>query len=564
MKVVILAGGLGTRLSEETQVKPKPMVEIGEQPILWHIMKIYGEQGITEFVICLGYKGYVIKEYFANYFLHNSDVTFDLRGTGHGGPPEHGRAVAGDAGGHRRGDADRRPPQARRAVRRPTSRSCMTYGDGVADIDIDGSARLPRGAGPAGHGHRRAAARAASAPCDSTRTATCVQDFVEKPEGDGGWINGGFFVLEPAAARLHRRRRDAVGARAAGGAGARRPAGRLPAQRLLAADGHAARQAHSRGAVGERRRAVEALVMFGGDIRRPARLRHRPHRVQGVVAELLARCELGADVTGYALEPPTEPSLFDALGLAGLVRRPRRRRRARRRARSSDESARSATGDRVPPGRAAASCARATSEPRATFDTNVMGTVNLLEAVRALRLRRGAVVVVTSDKCYRNRETAARSARTTRWAAATRTAPARAAPSSSRRPTRRASSAPARAALATARAGNVIGGGDWAPDRIVPDCVRALAAGRPIEVRNPDAVRPWQHVLEPLAGYLLLGARSGGRRARLRGRVELRPCRRGGRADRALGGRAVHRGVGLRRSGSTPAAGVPSHTKRMR
>ena len=115
------------------------------------------------------------------------------------------------------------------------------------------------------------------------------------------------------------------------------------------------------------------------------------------------------------------------------------------------------------------------------------------------------------------------------------------------------------AAVATARAGNVIGGGDWAPDRIVPDCVRALTAGRPIVVRNPDAVRPWQHVLEPLAGYLLLGAALLDDGARLRGRVELRPCRRGRRPDRALGRRAVHRGVGRRVRGSLrrPASAQP-------
>ena len=104
-KAVILAGGLGTRLTEETETRPKPMVEIGGKPILWHIMKIYSAHGINDFVVCLGYKGYVIKEYFANYFLHMSDVTFDIARQRDGGPPAQRRAVAGDAGRHRRGDA---------------------------------------------------------------------------------------------------------------------------------------------------------------------------------------------------------------------------------------------------------------------------------------------------------------------------------------------------------------------------------------------------------------------------------------------------------------------------
>ncbi len=110
MKAVILAGGYGSRLSEETTLRPKPMVEIGGKPILWHIMKIYAAHGIEDFVICLGYKGYVIKEYFANYYLHTCDVTLRPRAREHGGPPLGNRAVARDARGHRRGEHDRRAP----------------------------------------------------------------------------------------------------------------------------------------------------------------------------------------------------------------------------------------------------------------------------------------------------------------------------------------------------------------------------------------------------------------------------------------------------------------------
>ena len=112
MKVVILAGGLGTRISEESYLKPKPMITIGEQPILWHIMKYYSSFGFHDFVICCGYKGHIIKEYFADYYLHRSDVTFDFRAKPHDGPPECGRALAGDSGGHRVKYPDRRPGKA--------------------------------------------------------------------------------------------------------------------------------------------------------------------------------------------------------------------------------------------------------------------------------------------------------------------------------------------------------------------------------------------------------------------------------------------------------------------
>ena len=195
MKVVILAGGLGTRLSEETQVKPKPMAEIGEHPMLWHIMKIYGEQGFTEFVVCLGYKGYVVKEYFANYFLHNSDVTFDLQGQGmevHQNTVEPWRVTLVDTGaGTQTGGRLRRV-----APYVGGETFMMTYGDGVADIDLDALLRFHEEQG------RLATVTAVRPPgrFGSLRldaAGTCVRDFVEKPEGDGGWMNGGFFVLEP-------------------------------------------------------------------------------------------------------------------------------------------------------------------------------------------------------------------------------------------------------------------------------------------------------------------------------------------------------------------------------
>ena len=156
MKVAILAGGLGTRLAEETQVKPKPMAEIGEHPILWHIMKIFGEQGFDEFVVCLGYKGYVVKEYFANYFLHNADVTFDLRGREmdvHENAVEPWRVTLVDTGAETQTGG--------RLKRSPTylggERFMMTYGDGVADIDLAALLAVHEAQGRSGDGHGSAA-----------------------------------------------------------------------------------------------------------------------------------------------------------------------------------------------------------------------------------------------------------------------------------------------------------------------------------------------------------------------------------------------------------------------
>ena len=201
MKAVILAGGLGSRLSEETVLRPKPMVEIGGKPLLWHIMKIYAAHGIDEFVVCLGYKGYVIKEWFANYALHSSDVTFDMR-TGemevHRSTIEPWRVTLVDTGtdtqtggrlrrvlGHLEGERD----------------FCFTYGDGVADLDVGALIAHHR----AGGAH---ATLTAVQPAGRYGTLDLhgdrVTSFQEKPRGDGGWINGGFFVLGPAVAEhLH-------------------------------------------------------------------------------------------------------------------------------------------------------------------------------------------------------------------------------------------------------------------------------------------------------------------------------------------------------------------------
>jgi glucose-1-phosphate cytidylyltransferase len=194
MKAVILAGGLGTRLSEETGIRPKPMVEIGGLPILWHILKIYSHHGINDFIICCGYKGYMIKEYFANYFLHTSDVTFDMqenRMQVHQSVAEPWRVTLIDTGDHT-GTGGRLTRVAK--YLEGEEAFCMTYGDGVSNLDITAEIAFHRS-----HG------------CAVTLTAvqpparfgglgldgTAVSAFQEKPRGEGGWINGGFFVLSP-------------------------------------------------------------------------------------------------------------------------------------------------------------------------------------------------------------------------------------------------------------------------------------------------------------------------------------------------------------------------------
>jgi glucose-1-phosphate cytidylyltransferase len=193
MKAVILAGGLGSRLSEETTVKPKPMVEIGGKPMLWHIMKMYSAHGINDFVICLGYKGYVIKEYFANYALHTTDVTFDMQQGSmevHESSTEPWRVTLVDTGeGTMTGGRLRR---VRRYVEGESF--CFTYGDGVGDVDLAAVAEFHRSKGKlATVTTVQPPGRFGSLILGSDE----VRGFQEKPKGDGGWINGGFFVLEP-------------------------------------------------------------------------------------------------------------------------------------------------------------------------------------------------------------------------------------------------------------------------------------------------------------------------------------------------------------------------------
>jgi glucose-1-phosphate cytidylyltransferase len=195
MKAVILAGGLGTRISEETHLKPKPMIEIGGKPILWHIMKVYSAHGINDFIVCCGYKGYVIKEYFANYFLHTSDVTFDMKNNRmevHERYAEPWRVTLVDTG--EESMTGGRLKRIENYVRDEEA-FCFTYGDGVADINIVKLIEFHQ------H-HGKLATITAVQPAGrygalDLRSENKVGGFIEKPQGDGGWINGGFFVLSP-------------------------------------------------------------------------------------------------------------------------------------------------------------------------------------------------------------------------------------------------------------------------------------------------------------------------------------------------------------------------------
>lgn len=195
MKVVILAGGLGTRISEETQVRPKPMVEIGGKPILWHIMKIYSHYGLNDFIICCGYKGYLIKEYFANYFLHMSDVTFDMvsnRMEVHQHHAEPWRVTLIDTG-----EQTMTGGRLKRVARyiQDDDAFCFTYGDGISDIDITALVAFHRAQGTL------ATLTAVYPPSRfgvlDIQTHHRVASFEEKPKCESGMINGGFFVLAP-------------------------------------------------------------------------------------------------------------------------------------------------------------------------------------------------------------------------------------------------------------------------------------------------------------------------------------------------------------------------------
>jgi glucose-1-phosphate cytidylyltransferase len=192
MKAVLLAGGLGTRISEEIASRPKPMIEVGGKPIIWHIMKMYAAHGINEFIVCCGYKGYVIKEYFANYFLHQSDVTIDMATNNievHHKKAEPWKITLVDTG-----EETQTGGRLKRVADYVDGDFCMTYGDGVGSVDLTGLLKFHVS-------HGKLATMTAVQPPGRfgalQLNGNKIESFVEKPQGDGGWINGGFFVLNP-------------------------------------------------------------------------------------------------------------------------------------------------------------------------------------------------------------------------------------------------------------------------------------------------------------------------------------------------------------------------------
>jgi glucose-1-phosphate cytidylyltransferase len=197
MKAVLLAGGLGTRISEESVIRPKPMIEIGGKPILWHIMKMYSAHGINDFIVCCGYKGYMIKEYFANYFLHMSDVTIDLANNAvavHQQKAEPWKITLVDTG-----DLTQTGGRIKRIAEHLDGDFCLTYGDGVGSVNITELIAFHQA-------HGKLASMTAVQPPGRFGAlkiqGTSVASFQEKPSGDGNWINGGFFVLKPACLQL--------------------------------------------------------------------------------------------------------------------------------------------------------------------------------------------------------------------------------------------------------------------------------------------------------------------------------------------------------------------------
>ena len=256
MKCVILAGGLGSRISEETHLKPKPMVQIGGRPILWHIMKIYSAYGVHDFIICVGYRGYVIKEYFANYFLHMSDVTFDMEKNNmqvHQRNAEPWKVTIIDTG-----ETSMTGGRLKRVEKYlDDSPFCFTYGDGVANVDI----RVLIEAHVAGG--RLVTLTAVRAPGRYGALSLeedNVTSFLEKPEGDGGWINGGFFVVQPKVLEVYRWRPIKLGSPCVAAIGGSFSARRVFSSRILAAHGHPPREKSSGGTLGVRRRTLENLV----------------------------------------------------------------------------------------------------------------------------------------------------------------------------------------------------------------------------------------------------------------------------------------------------------------
>ena len=440
MKAVILAGGYGSRLREETTSKPKPMVEIGGMPIIWHLMKIYSAHGVNDFVICLGYKGYIIKEYFANYFLHHADVTIDMATNQleyHNANAEPWKVTLVDTG-----QDSMTGGRIKRIANYLDEEQpfCLTYGDGLGDVDITASIAFHKAQG------RKATMTVVAPPGRFGATVldgNRVSAFQEKPLGDHARINAGFFVCEKSV--ISEIENDQTIWETD------------PLHRLTEADQLSAWRHDGFWQPMDTLREKQLLETLYGLLNIPYASEY--------IADLRDR-----DAVANAVKA-IDPQLVLHMAAQPLVRRGYR-------------------------------------EPVETMATNVMGTAHLLDALRASENLLGALIV-TSDKAYDNdsydqahgdvifREGDALGGRD----------PYSASKGAQEIVTRsfgqsffREKNIP----VVTARAGNVIGGGDWSEDRLMTDIITAIATNQPVILRSPDATRPWQHVLEPVAGYLML------------------------------------------------------------
>ena len=498
MKVVILAGGFGTRISEESAFKPKPMIEIGGMPILWHIMKTYSAYGYNEFVICAGYKQHVIKEWFADYFLHTSDITFDYtHGTNemivHNKHAEPWRVTVVDTGLNTQTGG--RVKRIREYI--GNEPFMLTYGDAVGDVNIAELVAFHQAHGKIGtmsmynFGQNKGVVEVGA--------NSVIDAFREKSDMDGDLINIGFMVFQPELFDLIEGDETVF---------EKGPLTKLVAQKQLVGYIHQGfwqcmdtlrekQKLEQLWASGNAPWKVFDLSFYQG--KKVFVTGHTGFKGSWL-CKVLANA--GAIVTGYSLNPPTSPSLFEIADIAqdvhsviGDIR---------------DYATLKAAFDAAQPEivlhLAAQPIVRDSyKNPAYTYETNVMGTVNILECVRNSNCVK-SFLNVTTDKVYLNKE----------WAWGYRENeeldgfdPYSNSKSCSELVThsyKNSFFADGRVAISTARAGNVIGGGDFANDRIIPDCIRAAMKQEDIVVRNPFSTRPYQHVLEPLYAYLMIAA----------------------------------------------------------
>ncbi len=498
MKVVILAGGLGSRLSEHTALKPKPMVEIGQYPILFHILNIYAAHGFDDFVIACGYKGEVIKEYFQGFHLRHTDFTVRLRDgelstLKNDAPPWTVTLID-------TGLSTMTGGRVRRLASVIGEETFMvTYGDGVGNVNITKLVAFHRS-------HGKAATVTAVRPPSRFGGLVVeggrVREFTEKPQTGEGWINGGFFVFEPRVFSYLDGDESVL---------EKTPLERLARDgELMAFEHHDFWQPMD---TLREKRVLDELWASGKApwkilVMAPVLEFFRGRRVlvtghTGFKGAWL--CEwlltLGANVVGFARPPDQEPSLFAATGLASRL--------VSVMGHVEDAEAvlslfRTHRPELVLHLAAQALVRRSYQSPLDTYATNVMGTAHVLEAARKTPSVR-SVVIVTSDKCYENVGLERGYVETDPMGGHDPYSSSKGAAELVTQGYRRSFfHEPGDAGVASARAGNVIGGGDWLTDRLVPDLVRGITRGEPVVIRNPDATRPFQHVLEPLYGYLVL------------------------------------------------------------